>query len=112
MKLLFTFCEGHHDVAFLTRILTTFGYTNISKTLSIKDYPPIISQYFINNRKTWGTSEIIEKEEGEEGGQEINLKRLRESILLPNAIINQKLSKKETPQWKEDWLILIYAMGG
>jgi len=85
MNITITFCEGPHDVAFLSRILKIDFYKTYH--IQIKDYPEPLNEIFENSMKN-------------QKYDELNIEQIS-SRVLPRKILK-----------KDDNIILLYALGG
>lgn len=85
-KILFTLCEGPHDVAFLYRILRINGLQKYWK--SIGEFPAPLNEYFVKE----ATGENLER---------LKLEIVRNRHLPSEALI-----------YRDDALVLLYAIGG
>ena len=84
-KVIFTLCEGPHDIAFLYRILKSTGYQKFTK--KIKDFPFPVNNFLKN---------CIEKTNIDE----LNLDEVRKSPLPGDVLL------------KDDCLLLLFSIGG
>ena len=90
MRIVFVLCEGPHDVAFLSRLLSAAGYMNYKKT--VKDYPFPLSGWLVEATKKLSI-------------EDLNVDKVYKelSTILPSgAMVNEDCEQ----------LILLYAMHG
>lgn len=85
-KVIAIFCEGQHDVAFISRILKFNGFIS-NGSLKISEYPSPINNLF--------KTEIIKS-----NLQDINIQNARD-ILIPSSSIR-----------RDDNFVLLYSLGG
>ena len=85
MNVTITFCEGPHDVAFLSKILKTDFYKTCN--IKIKAYPKPLNSIFENSLKN-------------QSYEELNIEQVSSKI-IPRKILK-----------KDENIILLYALGG
>lgn len=90
MRIVFVLCEGSHDVAFLSRVLTAGGYNKYKKTL--RQFPAPLNQWLTGISKN------------------LRIEELRLDTMTDD--IKAGLPKEALYHPEEDKLVLLYAMNG